>query len=212
MVKISKFVFNDFQVNTFLLIGNNRDCIVVDPGCHKENEKEQIKNFIAKNNLKPILVLNTHGHVDHVLGINFMKETYKIECAAHKEDLIIFENTIEQGMIFGLDVKTPPKIEKYYNDGEQLEFDNGTLEIAHVPGHSPGSIAIIGRKDKFAIVGDVLFNGSIGRTDLYKGDYKTLIDSINNKLMVLDDDFVVYPGHGPETTIGNERNTNPFLI
>jgi len=211
MVKVSTLAYNDFQINTYILIAENNECIIIDPGCYYEQEKDHLKNYIEENNLKPILLLNTHCHVDHVLGNGFVKEVFDIKLKAHKEEGLLYKHAYEQGQLFGFEVNKLPPIDEYLDEKNKIVFDNTELSIIHVPGHSPGSIAFLNKRDNFIIVGDVLFNGSIGRTDLMMGDYDTLIDSIQKNLMVLDENMKVYPGHGPYTTIGKEKQTNPFL-
>ncbi len=211
MIKVQKFVFNPFQENSFLLFDETGECILVDIGSYTVEEKKEIIYFVENNKLKPVMIVNTHCHVDHLLGNSFFKNKFKIKIAAHADGEIILENAVEHGKIFGLEVESPPEIDEYLREENLLSFGNSSLEILHVPGHSPGSIALCSRKDNFVIVGDVLFNGSIGRSDLPGGDYNTLIKSIHEKLMPLPPEMVVFSGHGPETTIGEEMRTNPFI-
>lgn len=211
MAQVKTFVFNDFQINTCLIIGNKNSCIIVDPGCYSQSEKDHLLKFISDNNLKPIMLVNTHAHVDHVLGNAFVKQHFDIPFYCNKKDEALLKSSTEQGIMFGFNAEPSPNIEFDITENDTLTIDGQTLEIFEVPGHSPGSIAIFSKDDGFIIAGDVLFKNSIGRTDLPGGDYNTLIASINNKLMPLDDGTIVYAGHGPATTIGNEKSTNPFL-
>ncbi len=211
MITIQKFVFNTFQENSFLLYDETGDCILVDMGSYTVAEKKEVLNFIANNRLNPVKIVNTHCHVDHLLGNSFFKNKFKAKTAAHAADEFILNRAVEQGNVFGFEVEAPPAIDELLNEGTPLSFGGSALEILHVPGHSPGSVALYSPEDGFVISGDVLFNGSIGRTDLPGGNYDTLIRSITEKLMVLPDETVVYPGHGPETTIGEEKHSNPFL-
>jgi hydroxyacylglutathione hydrolase len=211
MIRVQKFVFNPFQENAFLLFDETGECLLVDMGSYTVPEKKEVLYFIENNKLIPVMIVNTHCHVDHLLGNSFFKNKFKIPVAAHKEDEFMLTNALEHGNMFGLEIEAPPKIDNYLAGGDRITFGNSFLEILHVPGHSPGSIALFSREDKFLIAGDVLFNGSIGRTDLPGGDYNTLISSIHEKLLVLPPDVVVYSGHGPESTIGEEIRTNPFL-
>lgn len=213
MIKVQKFIFNPFQENSFLLYDETGECILVDMGSYTVDEKQEVLSFIENNRLNPVMIVNTHCHVDHLLGNSFFRNKFKVITAAHAADEFILENAVEHGTIFGFEVEEPPGIDKYLAEGEKLQFGNSSLDILHVPGHSPGSIALYGRSDNFSflLAGDALFNGSIGRTDLPGGDYDTLINSIRNKLLVLPPETVVYCGHGPETTIGEENSNNPFL-
>ncbi len=211
MIKVQKFVFNPFNENSFLLYDETGKCIMVDMGSYTVDEKKEVLYFIENNRLEPVMIANTHCHVDHILGNSFFKNKYKAATAAHSDDEFLLKNAVEHGTMFGCEVEAPPGIDKYLKEGEPLSFGKSSLEILHVPGHSPGSIAFYSSGDNFLISGDVLFSGSIGRTDLPGGEYDTLIRSIREKLLVLSPDVVVYCGHGPETTIGEEMRTNPFL-
>ena len=211
MIKVQKFVFNPFQENSYLLYDETGDSIILDMGSYTVEEKKEVMYFIENNKLNPVKIVNTHCHVDHLLGNSFFKNKYKVPVAAHAADEFLIADAVEHGKIFGFEVEDPPGIDEYLEEGKKLHFGDSYLEILHVPGHSPGSVALYSAKYQFVITGDALFNGSIGRTDLPGGDYETLISSITNKLMTLPDDITVYSGHGPETTIGEERKSNPFL-
>lgn len=211
MTKIHTFSFNPFQENTYLLADETGECIVIDPGCYFEEEKTALTDFIETNNYRLTKIVNTHCHVDHILGNAFLVNKYKIPFEAHKGDEFLLENAVEHGKMFGFDVEQPPAINNYLEENQQITFGNTILKVLHVPGHSPGHIALYCEDQQFVITGDALFNGSIGRTDLPGGDYDTLINSIKTKLLTLKDAVVVYPGHGPETTIEKEKRTNPFL-
>ncbi|HSH50295.1 MAG TPA: MBL fold metallo-hydrolase [Bacteroidales bacterium] len=211
MLKIKTFVFNPFQENTIILYDETKECVIIDAGNNDLNEKNQLFTFIEENTLTPKYILNTHCHIDHIMGNADVIEKYNIPSIAHKEDLPLIERANDMALAFGFNVKEPPKPNKFITDDDQIKVGNSLLEVRHVPGHSPGSIAFIANDERFAIVGDVLFKGSIGRTDLPGGDYSTLINSIKQKLLILNDDFIIYPGHGNSTTIHHERNTNPFL-
>ncbi len=212
MTKVYTFTFNPFQENTYLLTDETGECIVIDPGCYFEDEKSNFANFISTNKFRPVKIINTHCHVDHILGNAFLANKYNIPIAANIEDEFLLQNAGEHGKLFGFEVDKSPSIATYLKDGENLKFGNTVLKVFHVPGHSPGSIALYCEEQKFVITGDVLFNGSIGRTDLPGGDYATLINSIKSKLISLGDNVIVYPGHGPSTSIEKERRANPFLI
>ncbi len=211
MIKVRKFVFNPFQENSFLLYDETGKCILVDMGSYTVDEKKEVLYFIENNRLEPVMIVNTHCHVDHLLGNSFFKNKFKVNTAAHKDDRFILENAVEHGQVFGFEVEEPPETDIYLEEGKDLLFGNSSLEVLHVPGHSPGSVALYSSDDNFIIAGDVLFKGSIGRTDLPGGNYDTLISTIKEKLLTLPPQCVVYCGHGPETTIGEEKENNPFL-
>lgn len=211
MTQIKIFTFNPFQENTFLLYDETNECIVIDAGCNEENEFQKIDNFIEENNLKLVSIINTHCHIDHIMGNAYLTRKYNVLSIAHKEDIPLLERANDMALAFGFNVQEPPMPERLVNEGDEIKFGNTTLIVKHVPGHSPGSIALYNETDKFVIVGDVLFAGGIGRTDLPGGDYNTLISSINEKLFSLDGETIVYPGHGSKTTIEHEKNTNPFI-
>ena len=211
MITVKKFVFNPFLENTLVLYDESSECIIIDPGCESAAEREMIVSYIAENQLTPIKVVNTHCHIDHILGISFIAENYSVPVYIHRADLPLIERSMDQAEIFGLELSEAPAVTDFLEDGDPAGFGNSELRVLHVPGHSPGGIALYNGEQKFLIAGDVLFQGSIGRTDLPGGDYETLIRGIKEKLLILDEDTLVYSGHGPETTIGEEKNNNPFL-
>jgi hydroxyacylglutathione hydrolase len=211
MILIEKFIFNDFQVNTFILSDETRECLIVDPGCFTIGEKSNLKKYCRNNKLKPVKIINTHCHIDHILGNAFVSENFNIPTAAHKDDQFLLDGVVEYGQMFGFMVERPPDINEYIEDNSIVKFGRSELSILHVPGHSKGSIALYSPDQKFIISGDVLFYGSIGRTDLPGGDYDTLINSIKTKILTLPADVTVLPGHGPSTTVKTETESNPFL-
>jgi len=211
MIKIKTFVFNPFQENTYLLYDETGEAVIIDPGCYSKQEEESLLDFISDNNLKLKQLLNTHSHIDHILGNRFVAEQFDLKLQSHKEDEFLIQRAKEQGLAFGIKIENPPLPGNYLDEGMKIKFGNSELEIIHAPGHSPGSLVFYNRKEKFMIVGDVLFNQSIGRTDLPGGSYEVLVSSIVNKLFPLGDDMEVYSGHGSPTTIGQERISNPFL-
>ncbi len=210
-MNIRSFTVNGFAMNTFVLSDETLNCVLIDPGFSNPSEEEMLIRYVSENKLIPLMVLNTHCHVDHIIGNKFVCDTYQIHLAAHKEDDFILAHASEMGKMFGMDVQASPKIQKYLFDGDLIKFGNSELVVIHTPGHSPGSLSFYCKEEQFVIAGDVLFAGSIGRTDLPGGNYEILIASIKNKLMALPRETVVYPGHGPSTTIGHEHDTNPFL-
>lgn len=211
MINIQPFVFNAFQVNTYILSDETGECVVVDAACYTQEEKNAIDQYIASNNLKPVKLINTHCHVDHVLGLRYLATKYELPVEAHDADIKILTEAKKYGLVFGFDVEEPPVITDYLIEGKDVTFGNSRLKTFFVPGHSPGSIAFYSPEEKFVITGDVLFKGSIGRTDLPGGDYDQLMQSIYKKLMTLPPETEVMPGHGPFTTIHEEALNNPFL-
>ncbi len=202
---------NPLGENSLVLSDESGDCIFIDPGFHYNEEYDEIRSYIATNKLKPVKIVNTHCHFDHILGVDFIRKEYGIPFYAHADDAFWVEKAKEQGRMFGFDLDSVQPIDEFLEEGNVVKFGNTELEVIHVPGHSPGHVVFFNREEKFLIAGDVLFYGSIGRTDLVGGDHQTLIDGIKTKLFALPDETKVYCGHGPETTIGFEKNTNPFL-
>lgn len=211
MIQIERFVFNPFQVNTFVLYDESRDCVIIDPGCSNEEENRQLTSFIDKNKLKPVRLLNTHSHVDHLMGNNFVAREYDLKPEIHEGGMGFHKQAADSGMVFGLDVEDQIMPEKFIHEGDRITFGNSSLEVIYAPGHVDGHVCYLSRKEKFVIAGDVLFQMSIGRTDLPTGNMDLLLQNIREKLFILPDDFTVYPGHGPETSIGFEKQNNPFL-
>ena len=209
---IKTFTFNPIQENTFLVYDETLEAVVIDAGCISKIEKRALQQYIENNNLILKRVLNTHLHFDHQFGNRFLFDTFGIEPEAGKEDEYLLENVIAQTRSFGMDVDEEAQpLGGYITENQEIKFGNATLKVFHVPGHSPGSMAFYVEKEGVLFAGDVLFRGSIGRTDLPGGDYATMIRSITEKLLPLPDSTVVYSGHGPQTTIGFEKKNNPFL-
>ena len=210
MLHINAFVFNPFEENTYVLYDETKACVIIDPGCYETDEKEELTSFIKDNNLQVSMLLNTHCHIDHVLGNSLVKEKYKVKLYIHQKDEVVLRAVSSYASNYGFHQYQPAEPDAYLEEGKTITFGNQTLEIIFVPGHSPGHVAFYHREQKLIIGGDVLFNRGIGRTDLPGGDFHTLIDSIRRKLFALPDDVTVYPGHGPETTLGYEKKTNPY--
>jgi len=196
--------------NTFVLHDETKECVIIDPGCYEPEEKHELQEFIKDRGLKVIALLNTHCHIDHVLGNAFIKEQYKVALYLHPKDEATLKAVKVYAPNYGFPLYQEATIDHFIDEGDTITFGNSALEIVFVPGHAPGHIAFYNKKEKFCIGGDVLFRSSIGRTDLPGGDYDTLIKSIQNKIFPLGDDITVYPGHGPETQIGFEKINNPF--
>lgn len=212
-MKIKAFEFNPLGVNTYVLYDENRDCIIFDAASIFPEENETLLRFIDDNNLEVKRLINTHLHFDHIFGANLISERYKIMLEAHKDDLFLLDSLEQQMQMFGFNSEREykPKIENFLSENEIIVLGDQELKIIHVPGHSPGSLVFYNEVEEFMIAGDVLFNGSIGRTDLVGGNFDQLIEGIQSKLFILPDNTVVYPGHGPSTTIGREKKHNPFV-
>jgi len=210
-MKVKVFVFNPFQENTYVISDENHNAAIVDAGCYNATEVALIKRFVDDNELKVKYFVNTHCHVDHLLGLNLLKSIYNVEAYAHSDDLPLLKTFPQQAMSFGFSVDKTPEIDKIVADGNTLLLGDGSIGIIHTPGHTPGSICLYLQNEKMLLTGDTLFYRSIGRTDLPGGSYDAIIRSITIKLMVLPDDVAVYPGHGESTTIGDERRSNPFI-
>lgn len=211
MIKIQTFIFNGFQENTYLLYDETNEAVIIDPGCYSSSEQIELVNFVTKNNLKVVKLLNTHCHIDHVLGNNFVCKKFNVDLSIHQLDLATLHATTEYGHLYGFNVDKSPEPTHFLNEGDKITFGNSTLDVLFTPGHAPGHVVFVNHEQKFVINGDVLFRGSIGRTDLPSGDHHTLLDSIRTKLFVLPNNFTVHTGHGPTTTIGYEKQYNPFL-
>ena len=211
-MKLKHFTFNQFYENTFIVSDSTNDCIIIDPGCYSNDEKNILKKYIEHNNLNPVKLINTHCHIDHILGNKFVAKTWDLNLETHQNDIELLENSSEIARLYGfIDYEKSPSTTQFLNEGDIVEFGNSKLKILYTPGHAPGHISLYSKEEKFIISGDVLFNNSIGRTDLPGGDFNVLIESIKTKILCLDDDTVVYCGHGPATTVGYERVNNPFL-
>ena len=211
MIKIKRFSFNPFQVNTYVLSDETNECIIIDAGMDDAMEEDEITEYIESQNLKPALLVNTHPHVDHILGCSFLASKYRLEFVAHKDCELFLKRANESARMFGISLRDVKSIDQYLAEGSKLKFGNSELDVFETPGHADGSLCFYSEPDAFVITGDVLFYQSIGRTDLPTGDYDLLQKSIWEKLFTLPDETVVYPGHGPETTIGSEKVNNPFV-
>ena len=212
MLKIQQFTFNPVQENTYVIFNEKGACAIIDPGCYFDNEYKELTDFILSDNLAPKCLLNTHCHLDHVFGNKRIAELYKLQLQIHPNEKKLFDYAPASGEMWGLPFENYEGPVVYFNEGDQIRLDGDVLEILLTPGHSPGSVSFYNKEGKFVIAGDVLFRSGIGRTDLPGGNFDTLISSIRNKLFTLPDDVTVYSGHGPETTIGEEKISNPFLV
>lgn len=210
MLEIKTFVFNPLMENTYVVYDESKECVIVDPGCYDLSERLELTDFIASNALTPVKLLNTHCHVDHVLGNAYCKRTFGIRLYAHKLDEPTLRAVKVYAPAYGISGYEESEIDEFLEEGDTVSFGTTELEVFFVPGHAPGHIAFFDRGSKQLISGDVLFRQSIGRTDLPGGDFDTLIRSIHTKLFGLDDSVEVFPGHGGTTTIGYEKKYNPF--
>ena len=205
MVRIHTLVVGQLQTNCYI-IQSQKEALIVDPGA----EPERIVRFTNDLGLVPSRIIATHSHFDHVLGVDKLRSSFKIPFQIHRNDLPILESMQARVRQFmGFDVPPPPKVDSFLQDGDIVRFGGDTIRVVHTPGHSPGSISLQG--NTYVLTGDALFNQSIGRTDLPGGDLEILLSSIRKRLFTLADETVVYPGHGPETSIGDERLANPFV-
>lgn len=211
MIKIEKFVVNPLGENTLVISDETGECIFIDPGFFYNEEHEEIKKYISENKLNPVKITNTHCHFDHIMGVEFIREQYNIPLHAHTDDAFWIDRAVDQGKRFGFEIKPVQPIDAFLTESETIKFGNSELEVIHVPGHTPGHVVFYNKEAEVLIAGDVLFYGSIGRTDLPGGNHDDLISNIKNKLFVLPDNTKVYCGHGPETTLGFEKSSNPFL-
>jgi len=211
MLSLKAFTFNPVQENTYVLYNENRDCCIIDPGCYFAEEREVLKNYIEKTALKPVLLLNTHCHLDHVFGNKFVHETWDLTLHIHEKEKLVLERASIAGKTWQLPFDNYEGDLVFIKEGEVIKIGDEELEIRFTPGHSPGSVSFYHESGIFVIGGDVLFNGSIGRTDLPGADYDTLINSIQTQLFTLPDETKVYSGHGPLTTIGFEKMNNPYV-
>ncbi len=211
MLQIKVLTFNPVQENTYLLYNELNECIIIDPGCYFDQEKEELKAFIEKNRLKPKMLLNTHCHLDHVFGNKYIAEEYKLTLHLHKNEEQLLEMAPASGLMFNLPFDNYKGELIFLKENDTVSLRDDKLKVIEAPGHSPGSICFYCEEQKFIIGGDVLFQNSIGRTDLPGGSHEDLLENIKEKLFKLPDDVTVYSGHGPATTIGEEKKYNPFL-
>ena len=206
------FTFNDFSENTYLIHDETKECIIIDPGNNNPAEDSTLSDFIQSNELKPVRLINTHCHLDHVFGNKYVADTYGLELEIHEGELPVLASSPQVSAMYGIPYPNPsPTPTTFLKEGEAIKFGETSLSIHFTPGHSPASISFYNAEEGYIIGGDVLFQGSIGRTDLPGGNMDTLIASIKKHFLTLPDDTRVYSGHGPMTTVGHERAHNPFL-
>lgn len=211
MLHIKTFTFNPYQENTYIIYNDEKECIIVDPGMHNYQEEEVFKSYVEQQNLKPIALINTHGHIDHVLGNRFIYETYGLMPQFHELELPLVVQVQNYAPQMGIRYEPSPIPETFLKETDQLKIGDETLSLIFAPGHSPGHLCLYSKDHGFLIGGDVLFHRSIGRTDLPGGNHQQLLNSITQNIYSLPEETVVYPGHGPSTTVGEEKQMNPFL-
>jgi hydroxyacylglutathione hydrolase len=211
MINIKQFTFNPYQENTYVLFDETGECVIIDPGMYEPAEQNEFVAFIKSAGLKPVQLLNTHCHIDHVLGNKFVFDNWGLKPQFHRGELVILQAIPGYAPQMGIRYELSPDPEHFLEESGSLTFGNSKLDLIFAPGHSPAHLCFYSEADNFLIGGDVLFYNSIGRTDLPGGNHEQLIQSIRENLFVLPDDCKVFPGHGKSTTIGYEKKTNPFL-
>ena len=211
-MEIKIFVNNPWQENTVVLYDRTGEAVIIDCGCFSGEEERRLQDFLSQKKLKPVALLDTYLHNDHIFGNNFIKNTYGLSAQASDEDNFLVENAVEYAAMLGVTgITPPPAVGKFLKDGDRVRFGESELEVIAVGGHSPGGLCYYSSADRLLIAGDVLFAGSVGRSDLPRGNARVLIEGIRRKLLCLPDEVKVIPGHGPATTIGEEKRYNPFL-
>ena len=212
MTEVASFTFNPFQENTYIVYDETGECVIFDPGCSNKTEQDSLLTFIRDKKLQPVRLINTHCHIDHILGNAFIAETFGLELEIHEgEDQVLRQGPLVADMYGIAYTSVSPEPARFIEEGEEIKFGNTTLKALFTPGHSPASLSFYCENDAFVIAGDVLFFQSIGRTDLPGGDFDTLAKSIKEQLYTLPDDVIVYSGHGPKTRIGYEKHNNQFV-
>ncbi len=209
--RLKKFVFNSFAVNTYVISDISSKCLIIDPACQHQSEEAELLRYITDNNLFPVGMVNTHFHVDHIIGNTFICNTFNLRPQCHKSSKMLWETAVQFGSVFGINLQNMIVPVDFVSEGDQIHYGNSKVEVLYTPGHADGSICLVNHDERYVIAGDVLFRDSIGRTDLPTGNFDVLHESITAKLFTLPDDYIVYPGHGPETTIGYEKLNNPYL-
>ena len=211
MLVVDFLTFNAFQENSYILHDETKECVIIDPGMYSQEERDQFLEFLKSKELKPVRLINTHCHLDHIFGNNFVSSHFGLKLEIHQGEEEMLKAAPQVGQMYGIKTEANEAPIAYLTTDDVIEFGNTILSILFTPGHSPASISFYNEDSGNLIGGDVLFSGSIGRTDLPGGNMNTLLDSIKTQFMVLPDDVIVYSGHGPATTIGAERLSNPFL-
>lgn len=211
MLHIKRFTFNPVEENMYLLYNEDKECCIVDPGCYTATEQETLQAFITANGLRPVLLLNTHCHFDHVFGNKFIHDTYGLELHIHEKEKVLLDYAPQSARGYGLSFDNYEGQVHFLAEKDKVQVGQDELKVLFIPGHAPGHIVFYCEKQGFVIGGDVLFRGSIGRTDLPFGDFDQLVSGIRSELFTLPEETIVYPGHGEETTVGYEKKSNPFF-
>ena len=211
MIQLKKFTFNPFQENTYLLYNQDHQGIIIDPGCMDTHEQQELSNFIASNDIRPVKLLNTHAHLDHILGNRFVMERYQIPLSLYSSDFDMFQLAEDSAKLYGIPYEKSPPADSFLKEGDTIKLGDEVLEVIFVPGHAPDHLVFYNRSQSWIIGGDVLFKHSIGRTDLPGGNHEQLIENIRQKIFPMEEEIVIYPGHGPQTTIKEEKANNPFF-
>ena len=211
-MKIACLQFNPIQENTYVVWDDTKECVVIDAGNSNPHEDAALDNFIAEHGLKPVMAVNTHGHFDHTLGVEHLKQRYGIPFALSSKDGFLLDNAATSGSVFGVKIGAMPTADIDLDTTPEIRFGQTALRVIHTPGHTPGHVALYEPESKSLFTGDTLFRESIGRTDLPGGDYSWIMRSILDSLIPLGEEVRVYPGHGPESTIGHEMLYNPFIV
>ncbi len=212
MIKLKNFVFNPFAENSFVLWDERTlEAAIVDPGCYEDYERDQLKNFIFSNQLKTKFLINTHCHIDHIVGNAFVKNEFGVEFLAGEKDVFLLDIQFDQAYQFGFEMEKSPMPDSFLSEDKVIKLGESEIKPLFTPGHTPGEFCLHCENEKFCITGDVLFKEAIGRTDLWCGDYNAIINSVQTKLFSLPDETIIYPGHGENSSIGYEKMNNPFL-
>jgi hydroxyacylglutathione hydrolase len=211
MLKIHTFTFNPFQENTYIVYNENQSCIIFDPGMYTASEEKIFNDFIVSSGLKPVQLINTHCHIDHIFGNAYCSKQYNLPLQIHAMEQVILERGALMASMYGLNYSESVKASIFLKEGDMIKLGQDELRILFTPGHSPGSLSFYNADEGFVVSGDALFYESIGRTDLPGGDHATLIEAIRSQLLTLPENTKVYSGHGPATTIGHEKQFNPYL-
>ncbi len=211
MITIQDFCFSAFQENTYVLYNELKEAIIIDPGCYTRIEEKMLTDFIRKENLKPTLLLNTHCHLDHVFGNNYMSETYGLTAHIHPNEQIVLDRLPEAAAKWGVPTEAYKGSIQYIQEGEMIHFGSDSFKVLLTPGHSPGSVCFYHTEQDFMIGGDLIFKDGVGRTDLPGANPLDLIKSIRTQIFPLPDSLTIYSGHGPATTWGREKEHNPYI-
>ncbi len=211
-MKIAALVFNPIQENTYIVWDETKECVIIDAGNNGPREDIVLKNFIAEHGLTPKMAINTHGHFDHTLGVEYLKKEYGIPFALSAKDKFLLETASVSGMIFGVEIGKLPTIDLDLDTVKEVRFGHTTLQVIPTPGHTPGHVALYEPETKNLFTGDTLFRESIGRTDLPGGDYSWIMRSILERILPLGDEVTIWPGHGEKSSLGHESMYNPFVV